>query len=352
MNYLRFAFGMSVCFTMLSATPYESKFQREQDARGKERFHYIPKHNNSLEPVEGSNGLKLYGEVVSWYTFTDDEPVYIEKNVSDSYMPAEYIKHKPQFPLDQGCRLGLDYMEEKGSWGLSSEVLYIESKLKKGYSARDGYVMIIPAAYDLESILNPSGHPTADYVYTRYYQKLISLDGSVTRRFAPAHNFIITPGVGVKALWFYHSRSYKYNGGDVPSNTLYSIHPKQRFPAAGPMIHLNTQWELGYGLGWYNKLQTAIVFGYETADHIESLNAVQHVNYRSYFFKTVPMLAVESGFRYQFEFKDANQALGIKLGIDGQYYFNEIIRNNQPTTIGYGAGVGFLGFHGGLYLLF
>lgn len=296
-------------------------------------------------------GISLRGEALFWKT-TVETFSYTESvnNNSSSTLPDTGTKRNVNFDWDWGYRVGAGYDFLENEWGLDLAFTRFSSKARN--RAQADY-LVIPASTDMLNTIgtNPA---YASNVSAHFDNTYTALDGKLMRRFNVGDLVRLYPFFGVKGAWFDQKQTNTFTGENLASDTNYVRKYTYSFDGAGPKVGTCSKWAMACGFSWYANCAASLLFGDSKGTFKESysLGSDYKTTYTSVTNRTVPALEMDLGLEYLYRFQDVAQMLGVKIGFNGEYFFNQYQSMNTTVDSQNFGGLGFYGVNLGAFWMF
>ncbi len=141
----------------------------------------------------------------------------------------------------------------------------------------------------------------------------------------------ITPHVGFKLAWIDYKNTVKFNGGSLPTGTVYWLHKQDKFWGVGPDVGIDAVFGMAEGISFFMDNSAAILLGYSSInDHSWSTynpSALTMTYNESSIPMMSPTLKMYLGLQYERAVYYGCQNLKVKLGWDTAFYFNQFMNS-------------------------
>ncbi|MBI5274437.1 MAG: hypothetical protein HY860_05225 [Chlamydiales bacterium] len=332
---------LAIAFTTIGATGFCEGNQQEVVADAQQPTTY-KSSNMQHDRADEMYGFRFQGEALFWQT-TLDNLQYAGSSSNPTatvVFPTSLSKQHISFDWNWGFRLDAGYRFCDREWGFDLQYTQLHSKAINQVTAPPGGSVFVP----YNNLMSSFGATYATTANSHFNNKFYALDGLIERKYDVNTHVEFYPAFGVKGVWIRQSQRVTFTGGNVGAGLTFVDKAKNHFSGAGPKISLASKWMMGSGFSFYNKLGASLLFGNSDVDAHQdySLGANFKASATHDFNRTIPALEALLGLEYLYDFEEVAQSLGINIGFDGQYYFNQYVF--EPTTVltDY-AGLGFYG---------
>lgn len=266
--------------------------------------------------LKGSKRLFATGEVLLWKAQMDDLGFAVK---SKSQTTIRKGKGKdPKFNWNWGFRVGFGYNVPHDKWDIlggytqfrsathtEEKVSASEALFPSWMSGSSGYVSEAKAFWNMHLQLG---------------------DIEMGRSFAACKWLNLRPFIGVRGAWIYQRYTIEYKGGSaVPGLDVDKVNMRNNFWGAGGRLGLNTLWGLTKGFSIFGDGSFSLLSGFfhvHQTEHLEKAGT-SFLSVSSSPSQLVPIVDLVLGFQYDTFFKHKRYHLGVKLGYEFNYFFNQ-----------------------------
>jgi hypothetical protein len=270
--------------------------------------------------------VALSGEALFWQANTCGLGFAVENLDSTTTITRGHLK-EPDFNWNVGFRAGLDYKLPHDNWDLQAQYTYLPSTAHKEASApQNGAlfpVWLVPQ--------DPAVYATHGKAHWSCNLNMGDLElGRVCRA---GKRVSIRPHMGVRGGTIQQNYHINYRGGTVVSD---HVKMSNDFWGIGLRFGFNSLWGFGKGISLYADGAGSLLSGHFHVHQREDFQGSTLTRIRNSFSQLVPIAEIALGLQWDTKFHADRQQLGIKLGWEMQYYWDQgrLIRFLSSTSIG------------------
>ena len=282
--------------------------------------------------LKDNHRLFVTGEVLFWKAQEDDLQ-YAVKSDSSSTIRHGRVKN-PEFEWDWGFRAGFGYNTPHDHWDLYTNYTHFYTKAHAHDSGGDG--VLFPSQH--AAFGSPSGSFVTEAEATwRLHLQLADLE--LGRGFGVSKWLSLRPFIGVRGAWIYQQYHIEYTGGSaVPVGETDIVSMRNNCWGVGLRFGLDTTWGLGRGLSVFGDGAFSILSGHfnvQQREHLENSGS-NILNVSSHPDTAISILELSLGLQYDRLFMKNKYHLGIQLGYEFNYFFdqNQFIRFISSSSPG------------------
>jgi hypothetical protein len=244
------------------------------------------------------------------------------------YLTAEYLLwrtrqegmeyatgKKVNFEFDSGFRAGLGVHMPGSGWDIYANYtrfIPVQSRTVQG------------SFYPL-FLFQGSGSPqgsAVSHAHAHWEIEYQAADLEIGWAFYLAKTLALRPFFGLKGAWIDQDAKFNYGGGFIPVGQTFHTHLKNDFKGAGPLIGIQSNWELGAGFSLFANAATALVVGHfdnkqEQRQLSEVVDFTSHNNFVS------PFLQMIAGLAWDRNFNQERSHVGLNVGFEVQNWWNQ-----------------------------
>jgi hypothetical protein len=151
-----------------------------------------------------------------------------------------------------------------------------------------------------------------------------NIDVEIGRAYYIAKTLTFRPFIGLKGAWIDQHAKIHYEGGFIPSEQTFRTHFKNDFKGAGPLIGIESNWQLGAGFSLFGDLAAALIVGqFENRQEQHQINDSEVVNFKSTFNLVSPFLQMVAGVAWDRNFNRDRCHFGLSAGFETQYWWSQ-----------------------------
>lgn len=265
--------------------------------------------------LKDSNRLFATGEVLLWKAQQDDLGFAVKSSSTTSVQKGK--TKDPKFNWDWGFRVGFGYNIPHDHWDIAGSYTQFQSQSHTEESAPTG-----GAVFPQWSI--NSGYATEAKAHWRLHLQLGDLE--LGRAIGVAKWLSLRPYIGVRGAWIFQKYNIEYSGGSlVPVGNEDEVSMRNNFWGVGARLGLDTLWGFGQGFSLFGDGSFSLLSGFFNVHQREQLEngTVTYLNVVSHPNTVVTMLDLALGFQYDAFFSHKKYHLGVKLGYEFNYLFDQ-----------------------------
>jgi hypothetical protein len=269
-------------------------------------------------PSELKNTKRLFatGEALLWKAQMDDLGFAVKSKNQTTIRKGK--GKDPKFNWNWGFRVGFGYNIPHDHWDIlggytqyrsatrsEEKVSSSQALFPSWMTASSGYVSQARASWNMHLQLG---------------------DLEMGRSFAAARWLSLRPFLGVRGAWIYQKYAIEYKGGSaVPTADTDKVSMRNNFWGAGGRLGLNSLWGIARGFSLYGDGSFSLLSGFFHVHQTEYLEkaGTSFLNVSSSPSQLVPIVDLALGFQYDTFFQKKRYHLGLKLGYEFNYFFNQ-----------------------------
>jgi hypothetical protein len=245
------------------------------------------------------------------------------------YLTAEYLLWRTRqegmefatakqvhFEYDSGFRVGLGVHLPHDGWDIY--VNYTNFHPTKSQGAHGSlYPLFLFQGTGVQgsSISNAHAHWKIEFQ---------DVDVEIGRAYSIAKTLIFRPFFGLKGAWIDQHANIHYSGGYIPAGQTFRTHFKNNFKGAGPLVGIESNWQLGFGLSFFGDLAAALVVGHFDNEQEQHQNGgAQVVELEEGFNLVSPFLQTVAGIAWDRNFNNDKCHFGLSAGFEAQYWWSQ-----------------------------
>ncbi len=160
--------------------------------------------------------------------------------------------------------------------------------------------------------------------HARWKLELNVLDVEIGRVYHLSKTLIFRPFVGIKGAWIDQHAHIHYAGGFIPAGQTFRTHFENDFKGAGPLLGIESNWEMGAGLSLFGDLSTAIIVGhFDNEQEQLQLDNAEVVDLNSAFNLVSPFLQMIAGLAWDLNFSKDRYHVGLRAGFETQFWWDQ-----------------------------
>ena len=172
------------------------------------------------------------------------------------FAPSKRVR----FDFDSGFRAGLGVHLPHDGWDLYVNYTRYTTEAEEGAHGSFFPLMLYAAT---NNVLE---------AHIEWNFKFQTADLEIGRVFYIGKTLILRPFFGVKGAWIDQNSHLRYAGGIIPAGQHDRIHLQNDFRGGGPLLGVQTRWDLGVGISFFGNGAAALVIG-EFNNHQRQIQA-------------------------------------------------------------------------------
>ena len=266
--------------------------------------------------LKNSNRLFATGEVLLWKAQQDDLGFAVKSKSTTSIQKGK--TKDPKFNWNWGFRVGFGYNIPHDNWDLAGSYTQFQTSTHTVDTANGGDALFPTWKYD------GSGYATEATAHWRLHLQLGDLE--LGRAIGVAKWLSIRPHIGIRAAWIYQKYDITYSGGTtVPAGDTDEVSLRNNFWGIGARFGADSLWGLGKGFSMFTDGAFSLLSGFfhvHQNEHLEN-GGTTYINVTSHPNTVVTILDLAMGFQYDTFFSHKKYHLGVKLGYEFNYLFDQ-----------------------------
>lgn len=164
--------------------------------------------------------------------------------------------------------------------------------------------------------------PTVAEAHAHWNIELQSVDVEIGRAYYIAKTLTFRPFIGLKGAWIDQLAKIHYAGGFIPDGQTFRTHIENDFKGAGPLIGIESNWQLGSGFSLFGNLAAALIVGHFDNEQ-EQHQIAEVVNLKPSFNLVSPFLQMIAGLAWDRNFNRDRCHFGLSAGFETQYWWSQ-----------------------------
>lgn len=223
---------------------------------------------------------------------------------------------KINFEFNSGFRVGLGVHMPHDGWDIY--VNYTRFVPEHSNSAHGSFYPLF-----LFQGTGPQGTSVTE-AHAHWEIEFQNVDVEIGRVYYIAKTLTFRPFVGMKGAWINQHAHIHYQGGYIPAGQTYRTHFMNDFKGAGPLIGIESNWQLGDGFSLFGDLAAALVVGhFHNKQEQHQLGGAEVVDLDSRFNLVSPFLQMVAGVAWDRNFNRDRCHFGISAGFETQNWWNQ-----------------------------
>ena len=281
-------------------------------------------HNEQMSKVfmasqlKDSNRLFATGEILLWKAQQEDLSFAV-KSASTTSIQRGKTKD-PKFNWDFGFRVGLGYNIPHDNWDVSASYTQFQTQSHTQEYAPAGGALFPSWEYAGA----PSDYVTKAIANWRLHLQLGDLE--LGKAIGVSKWLSIRPHIGVRSAWIFQKYKIQYSGGTaVPFGDRDDVNMTNNFLGIGGRVGMDSVWGLCPGFSIFGDGALSLLSGFFAVHQTEQLHnaGTTYVNLSYNPTNVVTMFDLALGFQYDKFFHHRKYHLGVKLGYEFNYLFDQ-----------------------------
>ncbi len=269
--------------------------------------------------LKDTKRLFVTGEVLFWKA-SEDQLGYATSSQETTTLRHGHVQN-PDFTWDWGFRVGFGYHIPHDHWDVSAIYTHFHSQAHGSASTTNG--AIFPT---WQAPFGSSAGGYATHASSQWRLHLDLADLEIGKDFLVGKWLSLRPSIGVRGAWIYQKYDIDYSGGTaVPGGDTDLINMTNNCWGIGARVGLDTLWGLGKGFSIFGDGAYSLLSGYFNIHQKEQLEIARTkiVDISSHPSNGIGIGELSLGLQYDRLFKKNRYHLGIKLGYEFNYFFDQ-----------------------------
>lgn len=232
----------------------------------------------------------------------------------------EYATGKSlKFEFNSGFRVGLGVHMPHDGWDIY--VNYTHFYPEHSHSAHGSFYPLF--LFEGTGLPDSQG-PIVSEAHVKWNIEFQSVDVEIGRAYYIAKTLTFRPFIGLKGAWIDQLAKIHYEGGFIPAGQAFRTHFENDFKAAGPLLGIESNWQLGAGFSLFGDIAAALMVGHFDNDQEQhQLNNSEVVHLPSSFNLVSPTLQMIAGLAWDHNFHRDACHVGFSAGFETQYWWSQ-----------------------------
>jgi hypothetical protein len=223
---------------------------------------------------------------------------------------------KIDFDYDSGFRVGLGAHLPYDGWDSYVNYTYFAPEESEGAHGSFYPLFLYQGA--------GSSGPVVAEARGHWDIRFQTVDVEFGRVYHLSKTLIFRPFIGLKGAWIDQGAHFHYEGGYIPEGQTFRTHFENEFKGAGPLVGIESNWEVGEGFCLFGNLATALVAGqFHNEQQQHQMGGSEVVHLDTVFNLVSPTLQLAAGIGWDRNFHRDMCHVGISLGFESQYWWNQ-----------------------------
>lgn len=295
---------------------------------------------HSYPRVDNNNVFISAGFLLEQMRVSGTEIGFTE-NIAYGSLPKSVKLLRPEMKINWGVTAALGYHFVHDNWFFRSRFDWLSGTGKKSTSS-EWNNQVVPIHIWTSGMLAPADVSYFTSMRTRLSINYFDLDSELGRGAYMTESVSLEPHAGFKLAFIYYDQDTKFTGGAAGNNKLKRDQDSQ-FWGIGPCFGFDTKWYMCDCFSFFCDTTMALLFGGDRIKDTVKYSA------NSAIYQTVAKESIDAmsptarailGFMYEQNLCNDTQHVGVRLGLDTNYYWNQFNRisavsagvNNQVNS--------------------
>jgi hypothetical protein len=224
---------------------------------------------------------------------------------------------KLNFEFGSGFRAGFGVHLPEDGWDLYADYTHFYPESSR-HSSGSFYPLFL-----FQGAGAPQG-PSVSKAEAHWNIKFQDVDLEIGRAYYIAKTLTFRPFIGLKGAWIEQHAKFHYEGGFIPAGQIFRTHFQNDFKGAGPLIGIDSNWQLGAGFSLFGDLSSALVVGhFDNKQKQYQLNGAEVVDLKNGFNLVSATLQMIAGVAWDINFNRDQCHFGLSAGFETQYWWSQ-----------------------------
>jgi hypothetical protein len=280
-------------------------------------------------------GVYLFADALYWYTDVGtNDWAFVNSNTTTSVVSGS--GQHAQYKWNWGFRAGIGFDMGHDQWDTNFYYTWLRAKT----SSNGTSFSVAAPALGIDEV-GVAGTYTAGSSSGKFHFNVV--DWELGRWFYISQSISLRPHVGAKGAWFTLSETESYTGGAATASAA-SISNHSKSWAVGPSAGLNTNWWFGnvnnHHFSIFGDFSSSLLFSQfknSFSDTVTTTSVTPGAGGLSISSKhdntAIPVMTALMGLGWDTCFSCETMHLGIRVGYEFQYWFNQIQRTKVTSRV-------------------